>query len=130
MILKEKFYYSEIAYRYEIQEYTSEDPYEDWDGVIYDNDFIGFFAIKYEVLREIDYFDENVFLFYEEDILATKVKNLGYKIYSLNHVTFEHFESNSINKALSYYNKMKRLQASKMYYQKEYNEINNNFYIN
>lgn len=83
-----------------------------------------FFAIKYEILKEIDYFDENVFLFYEEDILATKVKRAGYKVYSLNHVTFEHFESNSINKALSYYNKMKRLQASKMYYQKEYNEIN------
>lgn len=32
--------YSEIAHRYEIQEYTSEDPYEDWDGIIYDNDFI------------------------------------------------------------------------------------------
>ena len=83
-----------------------------------------FFAIKYEVLREIDYFDENVFLFYEEDILATKVKKMGYKAYSLNHVTFNHFESNSINKAMSYYKKMKRLQASKMYYQKEYNEIN------
>ena len=83
-----------------------------------------FFAIKYEVLKEIDYFDENVFLFYEEDILATKVKELGYKVYSLNNVTFEHFESNSINKALSYYNKMKRLQTSKMYYQKTYNKIN------
>lgn len=33
-------HYSEITHRYEIQEYTSEDPYEDWDGVIYDNDFI------------------------------------------------------------------------------------------
>ena len=32
--------YGEISYRYEIQECTPEDPYEDWDGVIYDNDFI------------------------------------------------------------------------------------------
>ena len=83
-----------------------------------------FFAIKYEILKEIDYFDENVFLFYEEDILASKIKQAGYKVYSLNHVHFEHFESNSINKAMSYYNKMKRLQASKMYYQKTYNNIN------
>ena len=83
-----------------------------------------FFAIKYEILKEIDYFDENVFLFYEEDILASKIKQAGYKVYSLNHVHFEHFESNSINKAMSYYNKMKRLQASKMYYQKNYNNIN------
>lgn len=83
-----------------------------------------FFAIKYEILREIDYFDDNVFLFYEEDILATKIKKAGYKVYSLNNVCFEHFESNSINKAMNYYNKIKRLQASKMYYQKTYNNIN------
>ena len=83
-----------------------------------------FFVIKYEILKEIDYFDENVFLFYEEDILASKIKKVGYKVYSLNNVHFEHFESNSINKAMSYYNKMKRLQASKMYYQKTYNNIN------
>lgn len=83
-----------------------------------------FFAIKYDIFKEIGFFDENVFLFYEEDILASKVKKAGYKIYSLNNVNFEHFESNSINKALSYYNKMKRLQVSKMYYQKTYNNIN------
>lgn len=83
-----------------------------------------FFVIKYNVFKEIGFFDENVFLFYEEDILASKIKKLGYKVYSLNNVNFEHFESNSINKALSYYNKMKRLQTSKMYYQKTYNNIN------
>ena len=83
-----------------------------------------FFAIKYDVFKEIGFFDENVFLFYEEDILASKIKKAGYKVYSLNNVNFEHFESNSINKALSYYNKMKRLQVSKMYYQKTYNNIN------
>ena len=83
-----------------------------------------FFVIKYNVFKEVGFFDENVFLFYEEDILASKIKKLGYKVYSLNNVNFEHFESNSINKALSYYNKMKRLQTSKMYYQKTYNNIN------
>lgn len=83
-----------------------------------------FFIIKYNVLKEIEFFDENVFLFYEEDILASKIKKLGYKICSLNNINFEHFESNSIDKALSYYKKMKRLQLSKMYYQKTYNNIN------
>ena len=32
--------YSEIAHRYIVQECSPEDPYEDWDGIRYDNDFI------------------------------------------------------------------------------------------
>lgn len=84
-----------------------------------------FFAIKYDVFKKCDFFDENVFLFYEEDILATKIKKLGYEAYSLNNVGFIHYESNTINKVFSYFNKIKRLQKSKMYYQKEYNHINN-----
>ena len=83
-----------------------------------------FFAIKYDVFKKIGYFDENVFLFYEEDILANKLQKLGLIEVSLNNVSFKHFESQSINKVLSYFNKIKRLQKSKMYYQKEYNNIN------
>lgn len=83
-----------------------------------------FFAIKYDIFKQVGYFDENVFLFYEEDILASKLKKLGYTEMSLNTVSFKHFESQSIDKALSYFNKIKRLQTSKMYYQKNYNHIN------
>ena len=70
------------------------------------------------------YFDENVFLFYEEDILANKLQKLGYTEMSINTVSFKHFESQSIDKVLSYFSKIKRLQNSKMYYQKTYNKIN------
>ena len=83
-----------------------------------------FFVIKFDVFRKIGYFDENVFLFYEEDILAIKLKKLGYSEMSLNTVSFKHFESQAIGKAMSYYNKIKRLQKSKMYFQKKYNNIN------
>ena len=83
-----------------------------------------FFVIKFDVFKKIGYFDENVFLFYEEDILAQKLKKLGFGEMSLNNISFIHFESNSISKAMNYYNKMKRLQTSKMYYQKTYNKIN------
>lgn len=83
-----------------------------------------FFVIKYNLFKQIGYFDDNVFLFYEEDILANKLKKLGYKEISLNNISFKHFESQSINKALNYFNKIKRLQISKMYYQKTYNNIN------
>lgn len=61
-----------------------------------------FFVIKYSLLKKVGYFDENVFLFYEEDILASKLKKLGYKEISLNNINFKHFESQSINKVLNY----------------------------
>lgn len=32
--------YGEIGYRYEIQECTPDEPYEDWDGIKRSNDFI------------------------------------------------------------------------------------------
>ena len=82
-----------------------------------------FFVIKYDVLRQINYLDENVFLFYEEDILAHKLESANYKVYSLNDIKFIHYESQTIKKSLNYFKKMKRLYLSKMYYQKKYNKI-------
>lgn len=82
-----------------------------------------FFAIKYDILKKINYFDEKVFLFYEEDILAHKLKDLGYETYSLNDIKFIHYESQTISKTFSYFKKMKNLYNSKMYYQKQYNKI-------
>ena len=83
-----------------------------------------FFVVKYNVFKEIGYFDENVFLFYEEDILASKLRDAGYEVYSLNDVKFIHYESKTIKKSFNYFNKMKILYESKMYYQKNYNKIN------
>lgn len=83
-----------------------------------------FFIIKYNVLKEIGMFDENVFLFYEEDILAKKMQEKGYQTMSVNDVNFIHYESQTIGKTLSYYKKMNQLYKSKMYYQKRYNHIN------
>ena len=64
-----------------------------------------------------------MFLFYEEDILASKIKQLGFKIFSLNNINFIHYESKTINKTHSYYRRIKQLYKSKMYYQQEYNKI-------
>lgn len=83
-----------------------------------------FFIIKSKVLKEIGLFDENVFLFYEEDILAKTLKEKKYKIISLNSVKFVHYESQTIGKTFSYYNKMKQLYKSKIYYHEKYNNIN------
>ncbi len=83
-----------------------------------------FFVMKYEVYKQIGGFDENVFLFYEEDILAKQLQKKGYRIISVNDVKFVHYESKTIGKTLSYYHKIKQLYKSKMYYQRNYNCIN------
>lgn len=83
-----------------------------------------FFIIKNEVLNKIGLFDENVFLFYEEDILAKKIAENNYKTISLNSEKFIHYESQTIGKTLNYYKKMNQMFISKMYYHKTYNKIN------
>lgn len=83
-----------------------------------------FFIIGSNVLEEINLLDENVFLFYEEDILAKKLKEKGYKTISLNSEKFIHFESQTIGKTYSYFKKKKELYKSKIYYHKTYNKMN------
>lgn len=83
-----------------------------------------FFIIKKEALDKINKFDENVFLFYEEDILAKQLEENKYEIYSLNNISFKHYESQTIGKTFSYFKKMKELYISKMYYHKTYTKIN------
>lgn len=83
-----------------------------------------FFVIRANVMKEIGLLDENVFLFYEEDILAHRLKEKGYKTISLNTEKFIHYESQTIGKVLSYYRKMKQMFISKMYFHKTYNKIN------
>lgn len=83
-----------------------------------------FFIIKKEVLDKIKAFDENIFLFYEEDILAKQLEEFNYEIYSLNDISFTHYESQTIGKTFNYFKKMKELYNSKMYYHKKYTKIN------
>ena len=83
-----------------------------------------FFIIRSNVLEEINLLDENVFLFYEEDILAKKLKEKEYKTISLNSEKFIHFESQTIGKTYSYFKKKKELYKSKIYYHKTYNKMN------
>ena len=39
-----------------------------------------FFMIKSEALKRVNYFDENVFLYYEENILGEKLRNSSYTL--------------------------------------------------
>lgn len=83
-----------------------------------------FFIIKRDALDKINKFDENVFLFYEEDILAKQLSENDYEIYSLNNINFKHYESQTIGKTFSYFKKMQELYNSKMYYHNTYTKIN------
>lgn len=82
-----------------------------------------FFIAKRTIFREIGYFDTNTFLFFEEDIVAEKIKEKGYQIYSLNFLQFIHYDSQCIGKLFNMFKKQDILFDSRMYYHKKYHHI-------
>ncbi len=83
------------------------------------------FFIRVDVLKQIGMMDDNVFLFYEEDILYKRIKKLDPKLQTIckTNIDFTHYESQSIGKSFKYFNKMKQLYNSKIYYHKTYNNL-------
>ena len=80
-----------------------------------------FFAINGKDLEKVNYFDENVFLYYEENILAKKLQKIGKKIKINGNVEVFHNHSVTIDKAHTSVQKYKNLKRSQFYFQKEYN---------
>ncbi len=56
------------------------------------------FAIRGDIFKKVNGFDERTFLYYEENILAFKIKSLGYKSAILGNVTYDHCHAASIKK--------------------------------
>ena len=83
-----------------------------------------FFMIKYDCFKEINYFDSKTFLYYEENIIGSKMKTKGYKTYIDTSVEVIHDLSVSIDKSFSSLKKYKILKTSQLYYEKEYNHLN------
>lgn len=83
-----------------------------------------FFIIKKEVFKEIGYFDENTFLYYEEIIMAKKLKEKGYNTYIDNQITIIHALSKSVDKSINRIGKFKMLKDSQYYYEKYVNKMN------
>lgn len=83
-----------------------------------------FFIAKYDSLKKVDFFDENTFLFYEEDILGHKIKQLGLEIILLNNLKFMHYDSQTIGKLMNVFKKQDILFQSRIYFQKKYNKAN------
>lgn len=83
-----------------------------------------FFMIKSDILKEINYFDTNVFLYHEENILARKLKSKKLLSVVDTSVFVEHKHNATIGTNVSRLNKYKIYKASQFYYEKNYNNAN------
>ncbi len=78
------------------------------------------FAIKSAVFADIGMFDENVFLYYEENILGKKMKNKNYHQYVDNRTCVQHLHSTSIDNSWNAQNKIRMLKESQLYFHENY----------
>lgn len=81
-----------------------------------------FFLIDSRTLEKVNFFDENTFLYYEENILAKKLKVKKYKTVINNKVTVYHDHAKTISKNVNNINRYKITKQSMMYYEKNYND--------
>ena len=83
-----------------------------------------FFMISSKHLEDMGYFDENVFLYYEENIMGIKTKRLKKNIIVCNNIDVIHDHSVSIDKSLKRIKKYDILKTSQEYFAKKYNGAN------
>ncbi len=83
-----------------------------------------FFIVSGEFLKNNNYFDEHTFLYYEEQIFATKVKKAKKKELIDNQVVIIHDHSVSVDKSIKRLEKQKVLKQSQRYYAKKYQKAN------
>lgn len=80
------------------------------------------FAIDSNILKRIGFFDENTFLYYEEQILAKKLEEIDMQVAVDNNVVVIHNHSVTIDKNINKINKYKELKKSQRYFVKKYLE--------
>lgn len=83
-----------------------------------------FFCVSGEALKKVDYFDENTFLYYEENIFAKKLEAIDMQEAVDNKVVIIHNHSVTIDKNVARINKYKLLKKSQRYFVKEYLKAN------
>ncbi|WP_270750095.1 glycosyltransferase [Fusobacterium hominis] len=107
-------------YRKKIQ-YTELDIYNYKNKIFYSNVEVlpgSFFIMKKNMLIEIDYLDEETFLYCEERILAKKIKNIGKKSFLIVNNYFYHNHIDNYEKNDFYFN---TYINSLIYFNKKYN---------
>lgn len=83
-----------------------------------------FFISKYELWKKIGGFDEETFLYFEEDILAFKARSEGYHLYVIGDTIIQHMEGTTVNKAISSFWKKGTIQYNScMYYLSNYLKV-------
>ena len=82
-----------------------------------------FFLISSETMQKINYMDENVFLYYEDNILGQKVRDNGLLVVIDNFVKVKHNYSISVDKNTNL-KKNKMLLDSQLYYHTNYHHAN------
>lgn len=83
-----------------------------------------FFLMNSKILESVDFFDENTFLFYEENIMSKKLQEKNYDVVIDSDVEVFHNHSVTIDKNVKKLNKLKMLKKSQIYFQKNYNKAN------
>ncbi len=83
-----------------------------------------FFVINSFILKQCDYFDENIFLYYEENVIAKKIQKINKKVLINTQVEVFHNHSVTIDKNINHIKKYKELKKSQIYFQKYYNHAN------
>lgn len=79
-----------------------------------------FFMIRKDIMKMIGNFDEATFLYYEENIIASKLKNINKKTCIDNTVEITHDLSISVDRSFNSINKYKILKQSQKYFVKHY----------
>lgn len=79
-----------------------------------------FFIISADALEEVGCFDEKIFLYYEENVIAYKFKEKGYKALIVNDVNVIHNHSVTIDNSMNRIKKYKALKKSQKYFHKNY----------
>lgn len=83
-----------------------------------------FFCMKSTCLEDVNFFDDKTFLYYEENIMAVKLKQKNYKSIIKKDISVFHNHAITIDKNIHSIKKYKILKESQLYFQKEYNKAN------
>lgn len=78
------------------------------------------FCVSGKALKEINYFDEGTFLYYEEQILSKKLEEIDKRVVVDNNVVVVHNHSVTIDKNIKRINKYKTQKISQEYFVKNY----------
>lgn len=78
-----------------------------------------FFIARLNVLTKVNDFNSKTFLYYEENILCKKIKDIGYKIVVLNNIKIIHAHGVTINKNVNKIKRYRILDSSRRVYIKE-----------